>query len=348
LIATTCSNCFQIWWTSRYAALWHQYRDFVAPDNRGRAYDKRARLGIRGFYSDLEGGYPAKQKVWRTFRYCATGIDSAYYPNYAWETPQQHFADVFPTDRGYAAIDALYSRNVISGYACGTEDPAGDIFEYCDSSNRAYFRSDAQLMRGQMSKIVALSENWPTTGPHTQHFTDVPSSSYLYDVVETCYEHNIISGYTCGGPGEPCDSQYRAYFRPFNNVTRGQMSKMVVLAEVATDGWYLWQPTAQSFADDARNSTFWIYIENAYNLQWRNITNNYRCGGHNDITWDFEDCADGSLYYRTYTPAKRGDICTMIALAKGWAGASASASATSRMPEQPEHQSAHATRREGL
>jgi hypothetical protein len=39
----------------------------------------------------------------------------------------------------------------------------------------------------------------------------------------------IISGYPCGGPGEPCDEQNRPYFRPGDTATRGQISKMVYL-----------------------------------------------------------------------------------------------------------------------
>jgi hypothetical protein len=38
---------------------------------------------------------------------------------------------------------------------------------------------------------------------------------------------NVMQGYACGGPGEPCDGANRNYFRPFNNVTRGQTSKIV-------------------------------------------------------------------------------------------------------------------------
>jgi hypothetical protein len=36
-----------------------------------------------------------------------------------------------------------------------------------------------------------------------------------------------MSGYPCGGPGEPCDPQQRPYFRWGNPVTRGQASKIV-------------------------------------------------------------------------------------------------------------------------
>jgi hypothetical protein len=37
-------------------------------------------------------------------------------------------------------------------------------------------------------------------------------------------------GYPCGGPNEPCDGQNRPYFRPGNNATRAQLSKMLALA----------------------------------------------------------------------------------------------------------------------
>jgi hypothetical protein len=37
----------------------------------------------------------------------------------------------------------------------------------------------------------------------------------------------VMGGYECGGEGEPCDDENRPYFRPYNNVTRGQASKIV-------------------------------------------------------------------------------------------------------------------------
>ena len=39
--------------------------------------------------------------------------------------------------------------------------------------------------------------------------------------------HGIISGYTCGGPGEPCDAEHRPYFRRAADATRGQIAKIV-------------------------------------------------------------------------------------------------------------------------
>jgi hypothetical protein len=37
----------------------------------------------------------------------------------------------------------------------------------------------------------------------------------------------LINGYPCGGEGEPCDPLNLPYFRPGNNITRGQAAKIV-------------------------------------------------------------------------------------------------------------------------
>jgi hypothetical protein len=66
--------------------------------------------------------------------------------------------------------------------------------------------------------------------PGSPTFADVPydpSNTSLYAYVETAAGRGIISGYPCGGSGEPCDSQNRPYYRPGNNVTRAQLSKML-------------------------------------------------------------------------------------------------------------------------
>jgi hypothetical protein len=43
-------------------------------------------------------------------------------------------------------------------------------------------------------------------------------------------ELGVTSGYTCGDPGELCGDQNRPYFRPFNNVPKGQVLKIVANA----------------------------------------------------------------------------------------------------------------------
>jgi hypothetical protein len=59
-------------------------------------------------------------------------------------------------------------------------------------------------------------------------FQDVPFGSTFYEYIEGLASQGVISGYPCGGPGEPCiPPQNRPYFRPNNNATRGQTSKIV-------------------------------------------------------------------------------------------------------------------------
>jgi hypothetical protein len=131
------------------------------------------------------------------------------------------FADVPPTHPFFSYIEAAANGDIINGYACGGPG------ERCDDQNRPYFRPYANVTRGQLSKIDAIAAGWPQVNPPLQTFADVAPDTAFYTFVETAYCHGVVSGYTCGGPGEPCDSQNRPYFRQFNDATRGQIAKIV-------------------------------------------------------------------------------------------------------------------------
>jgi hypothetical protein len=92
--------------------------------------------------------------------------------------------------------------------------------------NRPYFRPNSTATRGQLAKIVsnAAGFNEPVIG---QTFQDVVVGSTFYDFVERLVSRGVMSGYPCGNP-EPCvPPNNLPYFRPNNNVTRGQTSKIV-------------------------------------------------------------------------------------------------------------------------
>jgi hypothetical protein len=64
-----------------------------------------------------------------------------------------------------------------------------------------------------------------------QTFEDVPPGSTFYTETEQLFALGAINGYPCGNAGEPCvPPTNRPYFRPGNNVTRGQTTKIVVIA----------------------------------------------------------------------------------------------------------------------
>src|SRR5262249_52694667 len=110
------------------------------------------------------------------------------------------------------------------GYSCGGPGEA------CDSQHHPYFRPYANVTRGQLAKIAVLAAAWPLQNPATGTFADVLPGSAFYEFVETAYCHAIVSGYACGGAGEPCDAQHRPYFRQYNQATRGQIAKIVYLS----------------------------------------------------------------------------------------------------------------------
>jgi hypothetical protein len=132
------------------------------------------------------------------------------------------FEDVPPGSTFYAYIERLVVRAVMVGYPCGGP------YEPClPPENRPYFRTNASATRGQLSKIVSSGAGFtePVSG---QTFEDVPPSHTFYEFVERLVAREVMSGYACGGPGEPCvPPGNRPYFRPGNNVTRGQTSKIV-------------------------------------------------------------------------------------------------------------------------
>lgn len=133
----------------------------------------------------------------------------------------QLFEDVAPGSPFYNEINALASRSYMGGYPCGG---AG---EPCGAGNRPYFRPGNSVTRGQLSKIVSNTAGF-NEAVSDQTFEDVPADGAFYLWVERLAGRNIISGYTCGRPQEPClEPTNRPYFRPNAQITRGQTAKIV-------------------------------------------------------------------------------------------------------------------------
>ncbi len=126
----------------------------------------------------------------------------------AYTPPTPTFSDVPPTHPFYAYIEAAVHAGIVSGYADGT------------------FRPGADVTRAQLAKIIVGATGWPLVTPPEATFADVPLGDSFAPFVETAVCRGLVSGYTCGGPGEPCDPGNHPYFRPFNSATRGQIAKI--------------------------------------------------------------------------------------------------------------------------
>lgn len=140
------------------------------------------------------------------------------------------FSDVHPYDYYSTAVDYLASHGIISGYSDCT------------------FRPGADTTRGQICKIIVQAEGWPINLGRGPHFDDVDTRNAFYPYIQTAWEHGIISGYRDGT------------FRPNNNITRSQLSKVMVLAE----GWITDTTGGPHFSDVPDGSPFYAYVETAY------------------------------------------------------------------------------------
>jgi hypothetical protein len=114
--------------------------------------------------------------------------------------PNPSFTDVPTSNPFYTYIETARSHGAISGYSDGT------------------FRPNNSVTRGQISKIIVTAFGWPIDTSGGPHFTDVPTTNTFYAYIETAYHRGVASGYA--------DNT----FRPGNNVTRAQLSKMLYVA----------------------------------------------------------------------------------------------------------------------
>jgi hypothetical protein len=189
------------------------------------------------------------------------------------------FDDVPPDHTFYSYIMCLACRGIVSGYADGT------------------FRPGNNVTRGQAAKIVANSADYQDPiPPNRQTFNDVPPGSTFWLFIERVALHGAISGYECGGEGEPCPGRY---FRPANNLTRGQLAKIDSEAFGYSDPI---PPNRQTFNDVPPGSTFWLFIER---LALHNVISGYQCGGQG------EPCP--GAYYRPGNNITRGQVSKVVA-----------------------------------
>src|SRR5438552_2132606 len=128
----------------------------------------------------------------------------------------------------------------------------------------------------------------PTPTPRCpgERFSDVCPGDYFYTPVLYLNDHNVISGYADGT------------FRPFNNTTRGQLAKIVVLGL----GIAAYTPPNPTFNDVPTTDTFYTFIETAYHA---GLVSGY-------------DCGPGGLEYRPGNLVTRAQLCKIVVLAAGW------------------------------
>jgi hypothetical protein len=134
----------------------------------------------------------------------------------------------------------------------------------------------------------------------------VPPGHTFYDSIRCLACRGIINGYPCGGTGEPCDPSNNPYFRAGNNITRGQLSKIVAQSAGFTE-----PVSGQTFEDVPPGHTFYDFVER---LATRDVMGGYQCGID-----PAEPCGPGNLpYFRPSANASRGQLTKIVSNAAGF------------------------------
>lgn len=138
-----------------------------------------------------------------------------------------YFADLAGTHVAFEAVQRLAARGALDGYAdlrVGADDP---------------------LSRAAAAKLSVVALAMPLDTSGGQPFSDVPPDHWAYPFITTLARRGVVSGYGDGTYG------------PEDVVTRGQLSKLVVLTAglpLATDG-------GPHFSDVPVGDPFYPYIE---------------------------------------------------------------------------------------
>lgn len=140
----------------------------------------------------------------------------------------------------YTAIADLYSNGAVNG------------------SDSTHFSPGGTATRGQFAKVVVLAFGIIPYTPASPDFSDVPSSYFAYQYIESGYAFGLLGGYdpsTCAAAGVP----YPCY-RPNLAITRAQLTKLVVSAA----GYDLINPDTPTFSDVPRTNVFYQFVETAH------------------------------------------------------------------------------------
>ena len=198
----------------------------------------------------------------------------------------------------YPYVRCLSCKSILGGYGSGNFGP-GDL-----------------ITRGQLSKVVSNAAGYGED-PGAQKFQDVPPGSTFFTFINRLAARNVISGYNCGGPGEPCGTDSLKYFRPNATASRGQIAKIIAQASplgdlpsdlAADEQTARPEPPPPFFADVPAGSTFYDGVQR---LAQYNVVEGYPCGGTG------EPCTNGAgtLYFRPGNNATRGQVAKMVSSA---------------------------------
>jgi hypothetical protein len=172
-------------------------------------------------------------------------------------SPEQRFDIIYGQTMGSVELSAVGMQRGPGGlytqYQCDTGGTINDGLQLTFTL-AACPTATATPSTTVTATSIATATSTSTASPTvcSLEFSDVPPDHTFYPFIRCLACRGIISGYTTGcETGNPC-------FKPGDNVTRGQLSKIIANAAQLNQPI---PPDRQTFEDVAINSTFWWHIE---------------------------------------------------------------------------------------
>jgi hypothetical protein len=273
-------------------------------------YDPATDSWSDGAIADLPEpkGFSAAGALDGRFVVAGGGTKGSYGTVWAWDAQ---------TDTWESMPSLLYPRfNMPGGVVGGVMHVVGGINDQLPTdTHQAYDPAGCATATSTITATptgTATSTATSTATPTActlRHFEDVPDNSTFFAYAQCLACRGIMSGYPCGGPGEPCSPPYNwPWFRPNNPSTRAQLSKVVTLAAGFGD------PVGEQTFEDVPAST-WHFTFTGQ-LAMRGIVQGYVCGSEG------EPCVPpgNRPYFRPNNTTSRGQLAKMVCRAYGCMG----------------------------
>ncbi|HYP19337.1 MAG TPA: S-layer homology domain-containing protein, partial [Chloroflexia bacterium] len=238
------------------------------------------------------------------------GADNPLAGREGWTNQSPDYPDF---NRVLVDLSDLVGQNVKFRFLHGSDQNTGEEGWYVDDLVITYTGTCVPPATRTAIALASASPTVTATACPVQ-FQDVPPStdvSSFYPYVRCLACRGIVGGYPCGGTNpetgqaEPCGTSDDPYYRPSNQITRGQISKIVAGASDASG-----DPGPQIYQDVPPNSPFYVWINRLSN---EHIMGGYPCGGPG------EPCQAGNRpYFRPGANATRGQMSKIVSNAAGF------------------------------
>jgi hypothetical protein len=169
------------------------------------------------------------------------------------------------------------------------------------------YHAEREITRGQIAKVISNAAGFDED-PGDQIYSDVAPDDPFYTYINRLTNRGIVGGYPCPqrpNAGDECTPENPSLYKPNEQVTRGQLAKMVSNA-----AGYSEAVSGQRYADvppNGEGSQFYAWIMRLTN---RGVMGGYACGTADPRSGPCD--GEDRPYFRPGNPVTRGQAAKIV------------------------------------